>query len=346
MAELLPVEVAIKKLRGFAEQVCVDQSPLYEVLSARIADDPKVFDLLRRSPLEQPGPNLFFAAVHFLLLSGASHELRQFYATYTASPKPPAESWPAFRDFCLAREQEITAILSTRRVQTNEVRRCSYLFPLFSVIHAMEPKFSLAIFEVGASGGLNLNWDRYAYDYGPQGNFGTVNSNVRIQCEISGKFPLSKPAIPNIAYRRGIDLHPVDVSVPEQARWLQALIWPDQPERFQLQQAAIDEFRRSPVPLIRGDALEVLPAEIASAPPDARLCVVHCHTLNQFSREGRKQFTEILKVASQTRSIHEISAEWIETPTTELRLTNYRDGAANDTLYARVDHHGRWAEWC
>ena len=346
MTALLPVEVCLKKLRGFAEQVCVDQSPLYEALCTRIADDPEVFELLRRSPLVQPGPLLFFAAIHFLLLSGDSHDLRQFYATCTASLKPPAESWPAFRDFCLTRELEITAILTTRRVQTNEVRRCSYLFPLLASIQSLTPEIPLAIIEVGASAGLNLNWDRYSYDYGLLGRFGDATSNVVIKSEAKGDFPAFTMQSLKFADRRGIDLHPVNVDDPDQARWLQALIWPDQPERFRLQQAAIEEFRRSPVPLIRGDALEILPAEIANAPSDARLCIVHCHTLNQFSREGRNHFAEILRAANEKRMIHETSAEWIETPTTELRLTNYQFGRANDTLYARVDHHGRWAEWC
>jgi hypothetical protein len=37
---MLEIEVCQKKLRGFIEQVWAGQSPLYEFLCPRIADDP------------------------------------------------------------------------------------------------------------------------------------------------------------------------------------------------------------------------------------------------------------------------------------------------------------------
>ena len=49
--------------------------------------------------------------------------------------------------------------------QTNEVRRSSALLPGFLTIATLTGK-PLALSEVGASAGLNLQWDRYSYHLG------------------------------------------------------------------------------------------------------------------------------------------------------------------------------------
>jgi hypothetical protein len=254
------------------------------------------------------------------------------------------QAWPAFRDFCMTYRDVIVELLCTRRVQTNEVRRCSYLLPAFSLVHSREPKQPLAIIEIGASGGLNLNWDRYAYNYAGCGQVGKLASPVVIRSEWRGP-PMALGGIPLVIHRVGIDLHPVDVHDVDQALWLQSLLWPDQPERFQLLCAAIDDFRQAPVPLVAGDALVKLQGQIDQAPNDSHLCIVHSHTLNQFTEAQRAELTQQVRAASFHRPIHVISAEWIRTPTTELHWTQWHGGENTDALLGRVDHHGRWIEW-
>src|SRR5689334_7244067 len=126
---MLDVATCQKKLRDFFEIVCKGQSPLYEAISRRMLDDADLLEIMRQTPASQPGPNLIFAAVHFLLLRGTEHELRQFYGTCVADPRPAGDAWPAFQSFCRAQREQIIPLLQTGRVQTNEVRRCSYLFP-------------------------------------------------------------------------------------------------------------------------------------------------------------------------------------------------------------------------
>lgn len=116
----------------FAERECKDSSRLYEFLSTEISDDDDLLELSSQCSPGQPVPNLLFASVHYLLLSGTDHELKEFYPSVTGNPRPVEESFPSFKDFCQHYRNEIIALLRSRLVQTNEIRRCTYLYPSFT----------------------------------------------------------------------------------------------------------------------------------------------------------------------------------------------------------------------
>jgi hypothetical protein len=332
--------------RRFAATSCRGESPLYEQLCLCVADDPRLLEIVHAAPAEQPAPNLFLAAVHFLLLSGVEHDLGGFYGSCTAEQKPPQGVFPAFRDFCLTYEAAIQALMRQRRVQTNEVRRCAYLFPAFAQLADESAPHPLALIEVGASGGLNLTWDRYAYDFGTGRTWGCTESRVRIATELRGSGVLPLPEeLPVVAHRVGVDLHVVNVADPAEALWLRSLVWPDQPERMKLLTDAIEECRSAPPELREGDALDLLPGMIHQAPSHAIVCVYHCHTLNQFSEQQRREFDQLLAAASLERPVIQLSAEWIFTPTPQLIRTRWQRGQSQSAHLADVDHHGRWIEW-
>ena len=339
-------EECVRKLKWFAEHGCRGQSPLYDHLCSRTADDERLLQIVQATPDGQPVPNLFFAAAHFLLLSGTEHELGSFYRSCLIHPKPHDHAFPAFRDFCLANEAAIRSLMEHRRVQTNEVRRCAYLLPAFSYIARPIGSRPLALIEVGTSAGLNLIWDRYAYDYGTSKFVGRPDARVRITAEPKGDRILPLPdQPPAVAHRVGVDLHVPDVANSKEALWLRSLIWPDQPERMDLLITAIEELRADPPDLIEGDALDLLPTLIRAAPQEATVCVFHCHTLNQFSEAQRDEFSGLLATASTERPVVQLSAEWIFTPSPELRLFHWVGGKSRSEHLANVDHHGRWIEW-
>jgi uncharacterized protein DUF2332 len=93
-----------------------------------------------------------------------------------------ARGWAEFRGWLLERRDEILAVLLARRTQTNEPARCATLLPLLATLP--QP---LALLEVGASAGLCLLADRYAYDF--DGSRGAVTTrrwdpaDVRVPCE-------------------------------------------------------------------------------------------------------------------------------------------------------------------
>src|SRR4028119_1451619 len=91
-----------QRFRKFAESECHNSSPLYEHLSQGIAADDEILALAAHCRKGQPSPNLFLAAVHFLLLQGIAAPLASFYPDLTRPADSPNAAYPAFREFCMS----------------------------------------------------------------------------------------------------------------------------------------------------------------------------------------------------------------------------------------------------
>ena len=336
-----------ERFTRFAAAECRGVSPLYRRLAEGVALDPEILEIAARTRPGQPVPNALLAAVHALLLAGVADPLAAHYPSVSSRPAPLEDPYPLFRAFCLAHREEIVALISTRLIQTNEVRRCACLLPALGLVAATGGDRPLAMLEVGASAGLNLNWDRYGYDYGAGRRLGVPASPVQLTCEVRGELPPLPPRLQALAWRVGVDLSPVDLRDPSAVGWLRALVWPDQPERAALLEAAIALARPDPPRLLAGDALEHLPRLIAEAPADAALGVVHTHTLNQFTPKARERLEAILCRASTEREIWRIGIEGRHGAThAELELARYAAGARRSRrALARCEGHGEWIEW-
>ena len=127
----------------------------------------------------------------------------------------------------LARDWDVVAdTMMTHRTQTNEPGRCATLLPLLPSLH--QP---LALVEVGASAGLCLYPDRYSYRYTTSlGEHRLGESRIVLGCAATGPVPLPK-RLPDVVWRAGLDLNPLQANRPEHRRWLASLIWPEQIER-------------------------------------------------------------------------------------------------------------------
>ena len=330
----------------FAEEASSGGCPLYTALAEGVSDDTRVLDIAS-SARRPPVPNLLFAAVHYLLLRGAAHALSSFYASLTPDPNPAVDSYPYFHDFCMAHDSKLRHLMSTRLVQTNEVARCSYLRPAFAFIADEMQGRPLSLVDVGASAGLNLLWDRYAYDYKGHGLAGDRNSSVRIAVEIRGD---NRPPIPHdspsVAFRIGVDLNPVDVTNPDSALWLRALVWPGHVRRADQIQAAMSLASNNPPALVAGNALNVLPAILGGVPPQTALCIFHNHALNQFSQEDRRLFSVVVDECSKDREVYLLSAEGRRGQNfVNLDLARIRNGDRSVRELAKVAPHGKWLEW-
>ncbi|WP_347862468.1 DUF2332 domain-containing protein [Salimicrobium sp. PL1-032A] len=154
-----------ERFKDFAETECKGSSALYESLAVRISEDDDLLKLCMNAQEDQPTPNLLLGAVHYLLLNGAAHDLRDYYPSIVDEPKRDDRLFQVFKEFCLEYHQEIKALLQHKLVQTNEVRRCAYLFPVFSYIYQQTGK-PLSLIEIGTSAGLQLLFDQYGYSYG------------------------------------------------------------------------------------------------------------------------------------------------------------------------------------
>ena len=330
----------------FAEEASSGGCPLYTVLAEGVSDDTRVLDIAS-SARRPPVPNLLFATVHYLLLRGAAHALSSFYASLTPDPSPAGDAYPHFRDLCMEHESDLRGLMSTRLVQTNEVARCSYLRPAFAFIADESHGRPLSLVDVGASAGLNLLWDRYGYDYKGHGLTGETSSPVRIAVEVRGN---NRPPIthdsPSVAFRTGIDLNPVDVTDPDSALWLRALVWPGHERRADQLQAAMALASSDPPAVVAGDALTVLPAISDGVPTRTTLCIFHNHALNQFSQEDRRLFSTLVDECSQDREVYLLSAEGRRGQNfVNLDLARIRNGDRSVRELAKVDPHGKWLEW-
>ena len=235
-------------------------SASYERLSMAVARDDELLGLLGSLPPAKRQPNLLFAVVGFL--------------------GGPLDDPAAFRGYAVGNWPAIEEQLRSRATQTNEPGRCAVLLPVLAALP--QP---LALLDVGASAGLCLYPDRYSYRYGDQ-RIGT--GDPVLDCAASG---IGLPArLPEVVWRAGLDLNPLDVTDPADLRWLDALIWPEHAHRRARLRAAAARVAADPPVLVRGDLVDDLPALAARAPAEATLVVFHTSVLYQVPPPRREAF--------------------------------------------------------
>lgn len=336
---------------------CVGTSPLYERLARAVAADPDLLDLAAETPEGKSPAHLLLASAHFLLLAGRDSELADFYPTVADAPKDPeaTDPAPAFREFCLTYADEIRGLLETRRTQTNSVRRCAALLPAFETVSRRADRAPLALVEVGPSAGLNLLWDRYGYDYGGAGRYGDLDSPVRVESRVRDGNPPLPDDLPPVASRVGVDVNPLDVTDPADARWLRALVWPEHDERHRLLRAAIEVARRNPPDLREGDALDLLPSVIAEIPDDRPVCLFDTQVRYQLDEAGRERFDALVAELGADRELYSVSGDESSEryeQAIDLTLTTAAgdgrravDEALETERLGAYQQHGGWIAW-
>ncbi len=253
--------------RAFAEREARGASPTFEAWALGVAADPVVAERLAGLPRGKRQPNLVFAAARW---HGASGDYAAFRSTLL-------DRWPEVRETVL-----------TRATQTNEAGRCAVLLPFLAALP--QP---LALLEVGASAGLCLLPDRYSYRYDDGTTLDPVDgpSPVVLPCEV-GPGVAVPTRMPDVVWRTGIDLAPVDVQDDDARAWLETLVWPEHDDRRTWLRAALDVARRERPRVVAGDLRDALPALAAEAPADATLVVLHSAVLAYLDAESRSAFVD------------------------------------------------------
>lgn len=248
----------------FAAREAAGLSPVYQRLALAVSRDDAVLALLGTLPSAKRQPNLLFAVVR--VLGGPVQDPAAFHDYVTGD-------WPA-----------VEAQLRARTTQTNEPGRCAPLLPVLAALP--QP---LALLEVGASAGLCLYPDRYAYRYGEH-LVGT--GEPVLACTAVGVTP---PAgVPEVVWRAGLDLNPLDVTDAAHVAWLEALIWPEHGHRRARLRAAAAVAAADPPLLVRGDLVDDLPALAAQAPGHATLVVFHTSVLYQVPAPRRDALADVV----------------------------------------------------
>jgi hypothetical protein len=264
----LPVAEAY---RDWAETEC-DDSPAYVEWALGVAEDPRVCDLVASLPAGKRQPNLVFAAARW---HGADT------GSYDGLRRVLVEHWA-----------DVRLTVTARATQTNEVGRCAALLPVLASLPG-----PLALLEVGCSAGLCLFPDRYSYRY--TGAAGEVSldpvdgpSPVVLDCVVEGDAPLPS-VLPEVVWRGGIDLNPLDVRDEDAMRWLRTLVWPEHEGRRARLAAAVDLVREEPpAQLVRGDLLDDTALLADEVPGDATLVIFHSAVLAYLEQGDRVRFVE------------------------------------------------------
>lgn len=305
--------------RRFGRLQAKGRSPAYEALAYAVADDEAVLSFLGDLPEPKRQPNLVFASACYLL--GAPPEPRSLH------------------ELVVARGQELKRLVLARRTQTNEAARCAVLLPALASLP--EP---LALLEVGAAAGLTLLPDIYSYDYGGSQVRGLGPDGPTICCQPLGSVPL--PArVPEVVWRAGIDLEPLDVMNADDVAWLSCLLWPGEPGRAERLEAAVNVARQRPPVIHRGDLLDDLATVASTAPSNATLVVYHSAVLAYVDEAKRRAFAS---------AVRDLGAVWLSNEGDQVLGydgVDHRDSASlllvrdGRQALARSDPHGTWVEW-
>jgi hypothetical protein len=331
------------------------RAPFYSRLSAGIADSPLVEELYADAPGPARVPVMLLAAVHYLLLAEPDADLARFYPNLGAGAA--GDPVPVFLEYCSAHAAEIRRLLATRLPQTNEVGRSALLV---AGLGRLEPG-PVALLDIGASAGLNLLLDRFAYGDGAGHRLG--ESPVVIDCLVTGRRPEASgrhglaDRLPQVEARLGLDANPVDLADPDACRWLEACVWPDQADRFERLRRAIELNAGDPVQVRRGDAVDDLEAVLGEFGEGHRV-VTTSWVLSYLPAERQHEFVATLDRLGRSRWLSWVWAEapnlnaalpvpdgLRDEPRTTLGVTTWRDGERTDTVLAQCHQHGYWLSW-
>ena len=345
--------------RSGAQSYGAFQAPLYAALCAAGAEDRAIVELATHA---QQGAQPVFhllTAVHFLVLGNPDDRLARYFPTLAAQPLPPQDAWPDFRRFCLERRDELIATLSNTTVQTTFADRCATILPPVAWVAETvgEP---LHLIEIGCSAGVLLTFDRYAYAYQGRERFGAADAPLTFSATINGNPSLR---IPRIASRTGLDLRPLDARRPAERRWLIAQIFPEYRQQREQLEIALDVVAETDIRMVRGDALETLPHEIARTGDP--LCIFHSVCLSYWTAQARSDLDTLLTQLSRDgRKIYRVGSEpsaWFSAwnkghdrtpgekppPSGEITITRYDRGMMTSRIVATsgVGQPITWTGW-
>jgi len=336
------MDLYAKSFQQFAEVQAKGSSDLYYFLSHRIVEDEELVTIVSEIPASQPKPNLFFASMQYLVSKTVS-PLRSYYPSLTDVPLPVKQSFEPFKEFALHHKDQLIELFHTKLVQTNEVRRAAYLYPLFLRI-SEETQKPLALIEIGTSAGLLLCLDAYNYEYGNGIKITNAEDSILIASNNKGeKLPSYIYSKLQINNRIGIDLNIVDLKNEEDYDWMLALIWPEHSKRRQQFKEASQIASGIKKELYEGDLTELLPTIIQSLSTETQVVVFHTHVANQFPKQLKTNLMDLLNELSTKRPIYHIYNNMYDVNLHQDRLENGQ--ALEEKILPSPDGHGRWFCW-
>ncbi|WP_299691767.1 DUF2332 family protein [uncultured Tateyamaria sp.] len=228
--------------------------------------------------------------------------------------------------------------------QTNEVRRSA---ALIAMAHVAVQQFDrpIVLSELGASGGLNLMWDRFALDTGAH-RYGPADAALTLAPEWTG--PQPPAAAPQVVERAGVDLNPLDPRDPDDLLRLTAYLWADQPHRLDLTRAAAAAMTGT---VDRGDAIDWLAQRLDDVQPGHMHLIQHTVAWQYFPAAAQARGRALIEAAG-AQATADSPLGWMQMET-DGDTTGAVGAALTLRLWpgditlslGRADFHGRWVRW-
>lgn len=282
-------------------------------------------------------------ALHWLARSGRARDLAALYPPLEAKPEALWEAIAA----AIARHDDILHDFLDSPPQTNEVSRSSALLGM-SLRLAERLKLPLALYEIGASAGLNLAFDTYYYDLGEGREWGDPDSLVSIDSEWRGPLPPIEAEL-IIASRAGCDRNPLDPHDPASVERQLAYIWADQHHRIGRVSAALAAAAAMPYAVDRADAADWVEAKLDEA-PEPGIARVFFHTIVwQYLPQSVKDRLTTAFEAAGAAATADSPLIWMymeaeDHPAGAILKQTVWPGGESETV-GLADYHGRWVDW-
>jgi hypothetical protein len=289
------------RLRAQAEQCALHGSPLTGALLYGAADDydqrGPAYDLMAPLADDPSGtvPSLRLAgALHRLVLERRAPELALYYPS-VGGTGPVTDVWKVARRTIADHLDELRKA-ARRPVQTNEVGRSAALYGgLLHVVAATG--LPVRLLEIGASAGLNLLVDRFAYDIGDGVVLGDPASPVVLHRPWSGNLP-PYDVLPQVLERAGCDPAPLHPASIEDQLTLTSYVWADQLARVERLRGALALAVQHGVAIERLPASGFLARELAAARDGVVTVVWHSVVWQYLTTPEQAAVEQLLNLAS------------------------------------------------
>lgn len=280
--------------------------------------------------------------LNYLALSGRDFRLNEVYP-----PLPREVASDTLKDALLGAGEKhkdfLRGFIKTP-VQTNEVGRSTCLMPGFVEI-SKRTGLPLRLLEIGTSGGLNLLWDHYSYEFGSTG-IGDPQSAVLLTADWQGDLP-PLSVFPTVVSRMGCDINPLDLSKEEVFFRALSYIWPDQIERVRQFKNASQLLRNCNTHIDKEDAVNWLERQLTKKVCGATTVLFHSIMWQYMPDESKSDCLRIIKQAGHAATDDSpfayLTMEPGEGDIPELALTVWPGGRRQ--VLAHCHPHGTHIKW-
>ncbi len=296
----------VEAYRHHGEADAAGTSPLRGQVALALGGSEEALRVLGTLPARLRHPAVVLAALHDLALAGRAPALAAAHAGGDG-----AAAGAAAVDVLLRRTGDLVAVAARRRPRTDGTGPCAVLYPAVAEAARRAGADAVGLVALGSAAGLVLQVDRVDLAYGDGRRLGDPSSPVQVSVAVVGPRPVPATVLPEVVARIAVDPEPLDVTDPDDARWLRACLPPDRPEEAARLAAETALAAGAPPLLLRGDAVGALPGALDGVPAAALPVVTTTWALARLPPARREAFRRGLQEAAAGRAVAWVSVEGV-----------------------------------